>query len=31
VVLPGPRIPAVATNSVTYADGVVLLPGAVPA
>jgi ATP-dependent helicase Lhr and Lhr-like helicase len=31
VVLPGPRIPAVATNSVTYTDGAVPLPGAVPA
>ncbi|HLK79554.1 MAG TPA: DEAD/DEAH box helicase [Streptosporangiaceae bacterium] len=31
VVLPGPRIPAVATNSVSYTDGAVLLPGAVPA
>jgi ATP-dependent helicase Lhr and Lhr-like helicase len=27
VVLPGPRIPAVATNSVSYTDGTVTIPG----
>jgi ATP-dependent Lhr-like helicase len=30
VVLPGPRIPAVATNSVSYTDGAVTSDGAVP-
>jgi ATP-dependent Lhr-like helicase len=31
VVLPGPRIPAVATNSVSYTDGAVTSAGAIPA
>ena len=30
VVLPGPRIPAVATNSVSYTDGAVTSDGTVP-
>jgi ATP-dependent Lhr-like helicase len=31
IVLPGPRIPAVATNSVSYTDGAVTSAGAIPA
>jgi ATP-dependent Lhr-like helicase len=30
IVLPGPRIPAVATNSVSYTDGALTPSGAVP-
>jgi ATP-dependent Lhr-like helicase len=31
IVLPGPRVPALPTNSVTYTDGAVALAGDAPA
>jgi ATP-dependent Lhr-like helicase len=31
IVLPGPRVPALPTNSVDYVDGIILQPGDIPA